>query len=211
MRQLQVTMLGVALVVTGCRSFATTVQPPPRYDENCQPQPSYWLDYARETQDLAPEGFIPTDPVEALAKAHAEAERLGLRLVTKKAMGIEGYDGFSMTLPDTILLASDWDAMSVPQQAGILWHELVHKRQWDRLGREAFLARYAVTAGKWSIEVPAYRESWRVQKLWGVSDEQIKKNIEARSHSLYDDYILGASMPECTKKTSVEIWMIDFQ
>lgn len=198
-------------VLGGCKSFAATVQPPPTYDDKCQPQPSFWMDYALDTQDLAPEGYIPADPEEALAKAHAEIEKLGLRLVKKQKTGIEGIDGFSMTLPDTILLADDWDTKSVPSRAEILWHEIVHKRQWDRLDREGFLARYIVTAGKWSLEVPAYRESYRVQKLFGVSEAQMRKNIERRATSLYDKYLLGASMPECTKQTSIEIWSLDLQ
>ena len=202
-------LLGACLVV-GCR-FGATVQPPPIYDGECRPSPAYWEEYARETLDLAPEGFIPSDPDEAYAKALDEAERLGLRLVDKNAIGAAQWDGFTTTFPDTILLAANWDDKSTAHKAEILWHELVHKRAWDRLGREVFIARYTVAAGRWGLEVQAYRESFRVQKLFGLTDEQVQRNIVSRADRLYSSYTLGGSMPECTKQTSIEIWNLDLR
>lgn len=197
-----VSLVGLA----SCKSFAAKVQPPPVYNEECKPTPAYWEGYARETADLAPEGYIPENPDEAYQKALDEVDRLGLRLVGKNEGVHAQWDGFSTTFPDTILLAADWDDKSIQSKAEILWHELVHKRQWDRLGREVFIARYSVAAGRWGLEVPAYRESFRVEKLFGVPEDKIRENMERRAESLFVSYALGGSMPECTKQTSVEIW-----
>lgn len=190
--------------------FVSRVKAPPTYDEDCRPSDPFWLKVAGETTDLAPEGAIPSDPQEAYDKALAEVERLGLRLVSKREVGHRQWDGFSSTLPDTIFLAPDWDSKSVDDQARILWHELVHKRQWDRLGREAFLALYVTAEGRWALEVVAYRESFRVHRVFGVPNDQILSALPARADFLYQEYHLH-SMPVCTQELSVEVWAQDFR
>lgn len=201
--------LALILALPGCKSFASKVLPPPTYDDQCVASDATWLDWAEDTQDLSPAGAVPSDPTEAYKAALGEANRLGLRIVPKTETGYGQIDGFSTTLPDTILLAADWEQKTDAAKAEILWHELVHKRQWDRIGREGFLARYIVAAGRWSIEVPAYRESFRVQRLFGNAEHEVARSILNRSESLYSSYTLGGSMPECTKQTSITIWKLD--
>jgi hypothetical protein len=193
---------------TGCR-LTTKVLPPPSYDDACQPSDSIFLEWAMDTQDLPDMAEIPTDPQAAYDADVALAETLGLQLVRKQSTGEALWDGFTTTFPDRILLGVDWDDKPIEARAATMSHELVHKRQWDRLGREAFLARYVTAAGRWSIEVQAYRQSIRMWKHFGKSDADLRKAAEHYAESLYAKYYLEAGMPECTKGTTAMIITMD--
>jgi len=202
-------LLVALFALTGCKSLAAKVLPPPTYDEACQPSDSAFLEWAMDTQDLPDMAEISTDPQVAYDAFVAEAEALGLQLVKKQDTGEALWDGFTTTFPDRILLGAGWDEKSIYSRASTMSHELVHKRQWDRLGREAFLARYITAAGRWSIEVQAYRQSIRMWKHFGKSDADLMEAAEGYANSLYAKYYLGSGMPECTKQTTVMIITMD--
>jgi len=210
MRKQIVPFLLLAFVfLTGCKALSARVLPPPTYDEQCQPSDKRFMEWALDTQDLVPIEEISADPEESLDQVMAELDRVGLKIVPKGEVGNPQWDGFTTTFPDFILVSGDWEGRGDASKAALLWHELVHKEQWDRLGREAMIARYATAAGRWSLEVAAYRQSFRVQRLFGIPEAQIQRNMKARAESLYEKYLLGSSMPECTQQTSIDIWMLD--
>jgi hypothetical protein len=66
---------------------------------------------------------------------------------------------YTMTLRRRIALAAGWKGYSTFKKAGILWHELVHVRQRQRMGHSKFLWTYRTPFGRWLIETPAYRQS----------------------------------------------------
>jgi hypothetical protein len=107
-----------------------------------------------------------------------------------------------------ILLAPDWEERSVKSRAATMWHEIVHKRQWDDLGRDVMTVRYAVAEGRWSLEVEAYRETFRILRLFGATEEELEPLYKRRVDSLWDSYYLG-SMPDCMKARTIEIWKRD--
>jgi hypothetical protein len=158
-----------------------------------------------ETQDMPDMSQMSTDPQVVYDEAVAEAEALGLTLVKKVQTDQPLWDGFTTTTPDQILLGAGWDDRPVSSRAVTMSHELVHKRQWDRLGREAFLARYITAIGRWSIEVQAYRQSIRMWKHFGKSDEWLQQAAARYAKSLYDRYYLAVGMPECTQQTTIDI------
>jgi hypothetical protein len=208
-KQIVPALLLAFVFLAGCKGLAAKVLPPPTYDEACVPSDGRFLEWAQDLQDLTPIDQISADRDESYAQAMAEVEKRGLKIVPKGKVGSAQWDGFTTTFPDFILVGGSWDEKNNAAKAALLWHELVHKAQWDRLGREAFLARYITASGRWSIEVPAYRQSFRIQVLFGLNEDVIRENMADRAVSLYDKYLLGSSMPVCTQQTSVEIWSQD--
>lgn len=183
---------------------------PPTYDDKCVPTHDTYLKWAKETRDLAKDGEIPSDPAEALKKAKEEIEALGIKIVEKPKTGKEQFDGFTTTMPQNIYVAPGFWETPVDKQAQTLWHEIVHVRQWQRLGPEKFATRWLVYAhGRWSLETPAYRESMRVLKIFGVRDEKIREVAPKYAEMFYESYALYTMPKECTLATTVDIWLSD--
>lgn len=181
--------------------------PRPTYDEQtCRPSHDDFEVLARSERDWTALRHIDTDPGVALAQAYDECARRGLKLRKKRADDSQAWDGFSTTLPGTILLASDWDEKPIEQRAAILWHELVHDSQYRRLGSATFLAYYAIPEGRWALEVPAYALMFRVQQRIGASDKVLALSIADRAEFMYKSYRLSP-MPACTKDKSAQIWL----
>jgi len=151
---------------------------------------------------------VPSDPQEAYDAALVEIDRLGLKLVPKAEVGSTKWDGFTTTFPDRILLDPKWEERTVESQAAILWHEIVHKKQWDDFGQDAMTFRYAVAEGRWGLEVEAYRESFRVLRNFGWSEDRLGSEYKSRVESLWEGYFLQP-MPDCMKAKTIEIWKKD--
>jgi hypothetical protein len=195
------------LGVFGCPGVAGHVPRPPTY-ENCVPSDPFYHDLAASTDDLSEPEEIPSNPHEALILAEQEIADNGIS-IEPKAQGMEDWSKFTTTFPDTIFVSVEFPDMDESERAEILWHELVHVRQYDRIGTKSFLLMYALAEGRWALEVAAYRESDRVWRLFGASEEDVQVRAARRADSLYDRYELGLMPRECAVSRAVEVWALD--
>jgi|GEM_PF-2308410 len=197
----------VTLAVLGCPGLAGRVPRPPTYEE-CVPSHSFYHDLAASTEDLSEPGEIPSDPHEALLLVEQELADLGIS-IEPKAQGMEDWSKFTTTFPDTIFVSVSFPDMEEAEKAEILWHERAHVQQYDRFGVEDFIVVYAFAEGRWALEVAAYRESDRVARLFGATEEQIQARAARRADNLYDEYELGLMPRECAVSRAVEVWALD--
>jgi len=201
--------LGLTLFATGCpHGPPIDIVGPPAYDESGVPSTPFYEELANRTSEMAAEGVIPSDPHEAYVLAMQEIEDNGIRILPK-AEGIEQWEKFTTTFPTKIFVAKDWDEMSEATQAEILWHEIVHVREYDAHTPLKMGLMYVVAEGRWALEVQAYRESYRVKRLFGASEETIRGFMRPRAESLYTSYELGAMPKEYAIEKAIEIWMLD--
>lgn len=191
----------------GCPGLAGRVPRPPTY-EDCVPSDAFYYDLAASTEDLSDPGEIPSDPHEALLVIEQEFVDLGIS-IEPKAQGMEDWSNFTTTFPDTIFVSVSFPDMDEAEKAEILWHERVHVRQYDRLGVEDFIVMYAFAEGRWALEVAAYRESDRVARLFGATEEQIEARMARRSDTLYEGYKLDQMPRECAVSRAMEVWALD--
>ena len=184
------------------------VQAPPQYADGV-PSDLHYEKLAERTQEMALEGTIPDDPAEAYRVALALLEERGVQVVPKATSGSEQWDAFTTAFPKTILVATDWNDLSETARATVLWHELVHLRQYEEHGELLMGLMYVTAEGRWSMEVQAYRESFRVKRVLGESEDLIREGMKRRAASLYNSYELGAMPREYAINKAVEIWMLD--
>jgi hypothetical protein len=209
MKKLLAPALVFSLVVLGgCPNFKLPLHPPPTYAEDGTPSDLFFEGLAGRTDEMAPDGEIPTDPAEALRVAHEYIESRGIKIIPK-AEGVETWEKFTTTFPRKIFVAKDWEQMSVDAQAEILWHEIVHVREYDKHTPLEMGTMYIVAEGRWALEVQAYRESFRVQRLFGAPEATIQERMAARAESLYTGYELGTMPHDYAVKKAIEIWMQD--
>jgi len=200
------TIFSWLLVLAGCPALLKKIIPAPTYDDQCVPSDDYYLALANETKDMAELGEIPEDPKEALAAAERAIEQYGYKLVIKSETGKEQVDMFTTTLDGVIFLEHDWESKTDRSQATVLWHELVHVRQWERLGPEKMTLTYAVTEGRWAIETQAYRETARILVLFGATDDEMEAWTKRRQDSFYQGYALFGMPRECFDALSEDVW-----
>ncbi len=209
MRTVLVSTLICSLVaLSGCKSLAGQVHGPPQYSEDNVPSDLYYENLAKETSEMAAEDVIPSDPHEAFLLAQQEIADAGIEIVPK-AEGIEQWEKFTTTFPTKIFVSKGWDEKSEAFQAEILWHELVHVREYDKHTPLLMGLMYVTAEGRWALEVQAYRESFRVQRIFGVPEDKIQAAMEPRAESLYTGYELGTMPHDYAISKAVEIWMLD--
>ena len=196
------------LVLAGCPGLAVKVHTPPQYVEGV-PADTFYENLAQETSEMAPEGVIPPDPHEAYLLAMQAIVDNGIEIVPKADGGPEQWTRFTTTFPTKIFVAANWEEKSEDVKAEILWHEIVHVREYDRHTPLMMALMYAVAEGRWALEVQAYRESFRVQRLFGVPEERIRARMGLRAESLYESYELGTMPHDYAIDKAVEIWMLD--
>jgi hypothetical protein len=163
------------------------------------------LGLAQDTQYLSQPGEISTNPVLALKQAQKFLDTSGIKVVPK-ADGIEAWTEFTTTFPDTVYVSKDFPTLSVAEQAAILWHEIVHVRQYEALGLKVFFAHYSFAEGRWALEVQAYRESFRVRRVWGEDDQTLRSGMLGQAERLYSGYELGAMPKNCAVDLAIEVW-----
>jgi hypothetical protein len=196
------------LLLAGCKDFLAKIPVPPTYDDNCVANDPTFEKLARMTKDMSGRGEIPTDPQEAYDKALGIVEAKGIKIVPKENRKSE-FSNFTTTFPTAIFVAGDWDKFPIKTKAETMWHEVVHVNQWDRLGIEVFVINYAVTEGRWALEVPAYRESLRVWKTFGLPNKELIKMAQRRAEDLYEGYMLHSMPKKCMFEKTLDIWLSD--
>lgn len=67
-------------------------------------------------------------------------------------------------------------------------HELIHAWQWRTLGRVRFLARYAGARGRFSIEMPGFRETFRTKLHLGRTEKQLRDEALTRTTAWNKSY-----------------------
>lgn len=185
----------LALSLACCKPYAR-----PTYDDACRPSDPWALDMAASREDW-PAVDLPAEPEQALAVLLSEVERAGWRVVTKP----DGApaEGFSTTLPGVLALSRTFADKPPEDQAATMGHELVHVRQWQRLGPSGFLRLYAVPEGRLALEGAAYGYGYSVFRH--VGGVPLPEDYEARVGRLWDAYEMDA-VPACVQAAIVEIW-----
>jgi hypothetical protein len=197
------------LVMGGCRTLSSVrVHAPPQYEDGV-PSDLHYEKLAVRTQEMAPDGFIPSDPHEAYELALAEIAKQDVQVLPKAEAGFEQWDRFTTAYPSVILVAPDWDERSEVSKAATLWHELVHLREYDEYGELLMGLMYLTAEGRWAMEVQAYRETFRVYRIFGEPEENIREAMRSRAEALYDGYQLALMPREYAIEKAVEIWMLD--
>ena len=200
-------LLGSALLSTSCKSLGVRVHAPPTYTGNV-PSDTYYEELAAETTEMATAGEIPADPHEAYLLAKQEIDDRGIEIVPK-AEGYEQWDKFTTTFPTKIFVAKGWDEYTEDRKAVILWHELVHVREYDRHTPLLMGLMYVTSEGRWALEVQAYRETFRVERKFGVPEDRIRENMDVAAEKLYEEYELGTMPRDYAIGKAIEIWLLD--
>ena len=180
---------------------------PPTYNESCVPSHDHYVVMANDQQDMMDVSSIPTDPQEAYDAGLAVLQEHGVEVVTKGDK--DPTASFTTTLPGKIFLSANFDKQDIRIQAETLWHEYVHVLQWERMGEVDFVQYYAFTEGRWALEVPAYRQGFRVLRHVGVPEEKLDPYLQDRFLSLYEKYGLQVMPQECAEKLTFDIWNQD--
>jgi len=203
------------LLLAGCPGFTYDAPRPPTWDDECKMSEPYYMDLARGTQFLAKEGEIPSDPEKALAAAKKYIADKNVD-IEYKADGIEDWSKFNTTFPTVVYVTKDFDQSQIEMQAVILWHEIVHLREYKEMKPAVFFQHYAFAEGRWALEVQAYRESFRVMRLLGLSESKIRSQMRDQAESLYEGYELGQvnenspGIPKkCAVDVAIDIWITD--
>jgi hypothetical protein len=203
------------LLLAGCPGFKYDAPRPPTWDDECKASEPYYMDMARGTQFLAEEGDIPSDPEEALAAAHKYLADRDVD-IEYKADGIEDWSKFNTTFPKTVYVTKNFDDRQIEIQVVILWHEIVHLREYEQMSPKTFYEHYLFAEGRWALEVQAYREGFRVMRLLGLSESRIRSQMSDQAESLYVGYELGQvgengpGIPkQCAVGGAVDIWLTD--
>ena len=205
-RFLPVLLFFLALLVS-C-DFKYEAPRPPTWGDQCQPSDPYYLELAQGTQFLSKKGEVSSDPKEALDSALEYIEGKGVDL-EYKADGIEAWSRFNTTFPKTIYLVKDFESRPLRNRAEVLWHEVVHLRQYEKMTPSTFYQHYVFAEGRWALEVQAYRESFRVMRILGYDEAAIQTLMRSRAESLYDGYELVQMPRECAVGAAIEIWNAD--
>ena len=203
----RIAAVSLVLGLLGCPGFTEGVPRPPTYEE-CKPSDPFYWDMANATVDMAGPAEIPSDPIEAFKVAQEQIDDRKVKIIPK-VDGFEDWSRFNTTFPDTIYTSKDYPNYSDAGKAAVLWHELVHVRQYDRHRAAKFFTMYAFAEGRWAIEVQAYRESYRVRRLWGDDEENIREAMRSRAEMLYKEYELWQMPEECAIQGAIDIWMQD--
>lgn len=85
------------------------------------------------------------------------------------------------TLYATMFLPPQFYSAPLVVRAAWCRHELVHAWEWRTLGRFRFMARYAGPRGRFSLEMPAFRETLRTLAHLGRTEQQLRQEAERRS------------------------------
>jgi hypothetical protein len=201
----------ISFGLIGCTGVAEGVPRPPSWDTQCTPSEAFYLELASRTTELSQPGEISSDPLEALEQANLFFEAHGVD-IRPKALGIEEWSKFTTTFPDTIYVDKDLQGeVSDALRAQIYWHEAVHVRQYEEFGPKRMAILYSFPEGRWALEIQAYRESFRILHLFGVSRDQILDSMPSRAEQLYDNYFLDPMPRECAGSKALEIWNIDYR
>lgn len=194
---------------TGCASLKD-LPLPPTYNDRCEPSSTIYLEWAMDTQDLAKAGEIPANPVHAVEKALRLIDESGWKIVEKASVGQDKLDRFTTTSAKHIFVKPGFFKQGSESQAKTLWHELVHIRQWQRLGRGKMGARWAIYAeGRWALETVAYRESFRVMSIFGASEQMLRTYAPKRANSFYEEYQLSGMNKKCMIELTTHVWTTD--
>jgi len=178
---------------------------PPSYYEDCSASHNFYYDLASDSSHLSDEGAIPPQHQAALEKAKHLISQRGID-IRSKGPGDGAWYGFTTTLPTVILTGEGFEDYPTGVQASILWHELVHVRQYESLGVPGFFKLYVVPEGRWALEVQAYRESYIAQMQLGVPKSYLLGHTHKQAEDLYSGYYLQGMPQTCAVSKATELW-----
>ena len=119
------------------------------------------------------------------------------------------FSEWTTTFHGRIALRNGFWNLPVWQQQAILWHEYVHIEQRIDMGRHRFNVRWAGSPRwRWSLEVPAYRESVRNLRGRGASVSEINEYIDSSTENLRKKYLLKILDPSQMKMETKRILLL---
>ena len=148
---------------------------------------------------------IPEDPQEAFSEAKSRIRLAGYGFFNRP----DTYNGrkYTVTFRRRIGLSAKWNSYPIEVKAGILWHELVHIRQREALGHAKFVSRWLLSPfGRWSLEVPAYRQTIRVYETITRGAFNATEYANNKVISMRKGYKLGRIDYEQYVEETLGIW-----
>jgi hypothetical protein len=204
-----ISTLVIALSLTGCWGKISAPRPPTWEVKSCTPDDDYYLELAQDDTHLTDLRDISRDPEVAVLQAKDILEDWSVAIIPK-AKGIEEWSRFSTTFPTAVYVAEGFDRMPSVYQAIILWHEIVHLRQYQALTPKVFYDHYLFSEGRWALEVQAYREDFRlIKKFSPATDAELLLFMQYRAESLYSQYKISMMPQECAIRRAIDIWSMD--
>lgn len=209
----------VALAIAGCGTFIPPIAP--EYDvDTCEMNPTDYRVMAEDTTDIDAVGKIPDDPAAALAYCTKLITSRGWVLVEKPTPKdyVEDEDStepnFTTTGPNelpVVMLGVGFKQRKVADQARTMCHEAVHTFQYQRMGTAKMTALYIIPEGRFAIELPAYRVTFR---MWLVQNpkatlEQREKKAADIIVNLHTKYGLSPMPQRCAVANGVAILMLE--
>lgn len=113
------------------------------------------------------------DPQVVFDEAWHHVELMGFRVLERRTI--------ATTLYGAMFLPPEFHTAPLAIRTAWCRHELVHAWEWRVLGRARFAARYAGARGRFSLEMPAFRETFRTRAYLGDTEKQLRKEAERRS------------------------------
>lgn len=131
------------------------------------------IKFGRSTKYEEDEKFFHGKSAEkVLSEAYAEIDRMNYKVVHRDRMS------FTTTMGITIFLSVNFNEFDKEDQAAILWHEIVHAKQWHD-SSNVFPLRYLNRRWQWAFEVQGYRQQIRV-----VRELRGEKNAKALAYKI---------------------------
>jgi hypothetical protein len=143
--------------------------------------------------------WITDDPTFNRDHALALLDDLGVKVVERKA------GKFTTAMPRRLYVGAEFWGKSYAVQSVILTHELVHYCQRSDMGA-GFERTYMHSAGRWSLEVPAFAQSIRTMIRQGASLRDVSNYIEAKLVSMRDFYWLHDIDPIQYDRETRRVW-----
>lgn len=126
------------------------------------------INFGRSTNYEEDEAFFEGKSAQQLIDlAFNEIDELGYNVVQRNHISP------TTTMAITLWLGEGFPTYHEKFQAAVLWHEIVHARQW-RDPKNAFPLRYINRRWQWAFEVQGYRQQIRVTRALS-GDKSAKK------------------------------------
>ena len=127
------------------------------------------------------------DPIVFLCEVQDWFTRQGIDRVLKTGSG--RFSKMATAFRRRLKLPTNWNDYKAWEKGVLLAHERVHYRQRRQFGNSRFDVRYVADPRFLvAMETQAYRESLRVRRLFGASQDSLEKYAKWVSKTLLDSY-----------------------
>ena len=157
-------------------------------------------DLAYVEQDDCAQDWVTGNAEADLELAHAKLKDRGVKIRGRN------FVAKATAFERVLWVAKDFDDLDDATQARLLSHEHYHYCQRDELGDIAFEESYFNSPGRWRIETPAYRQTFRTMIMQCEPISTVAKKIDGQVKSMRDMYLLWDIEPEQYETVTRKIW-----